>query len=55
METNVPSVLKVQASEVGLEVQKYPQKAQNIAKKNLITDLNKLVPQNCLDPDKNVL
>ena len=31
--------MKVQASEVGLEVQKYPQKAQNTAKKDLSTYL----------------
>ena len=41
--------MNVQASEVGLEVPKYPQEAQTTAKKHPRT----LVLQNCLDPDKN--
>ena len=36
MDTNVPAVLKVQGSEVGLQVQKYPKMAQNTAKPHVL-------------------
>ena len=48
METNLPDVMKVQASELGLEVPKYPQEAQNAAKVHPST----LALQNYLVSDK---
>ena len=51
MDTKLTAVLKVQASELGLEVPKYPQEAQNTAKKHSST----LVLQNFLVLDKIVL
>ena len=49
LDKNIPALLKVQASEIGLEVPKYPQEAQNTAKKQPTT----LVLQNCSNPEKN--
>ena len=51
MDTNLPAVLKVQASELRLEVPKYPQEAQSKEKKYPST----LVPQNVLNTDKIIL
>ena len=49
LDTNVPAVLKVQASELGLKIQKYPQESQNTAKKHPST----LVLQEYLVSDKS--